>query len=381
MALSFCKEDLSSRHYARQVFCGILERGGSVAVQYLPPGPTLDRALDAITSISDCESHTRIAHSGLSTKRAVTNNSPVLESAFMVYEARFARPGKGFAGEQIYQEPWLDVGSHRVYFLEINAIQLQAEIARGERQIVWRSLPAWRPQWEENGTEPMSNKPSIGSGYRKGYTPHYRFPSTETATFEDDDMVDGMAVKHIPPLPEDQIEVDNDRARWPCFFPSSAGMITTWTEAGVPNLMPCGSTTVLSRHPMVIAPCVSYAAINQRYAPRATLNILRKTGRFGCGVPFISDLIVEAIRYAGNISIGQDRDKVTNIGLHMEESESSPVLSELPIHFDCEIVQEVRLGTHVMFLGEVKRILVRADLNHENPLEWCPWAALECCYR
>jgi hypothetical protein len=32
------------------------------------------------------------------------------------------------------------------------------------------------------------------------------------------------------------------------------------------------------------------------------------------------------------------------------------------------------MGTHIMFLGEVKSILVRSDLSVDNPMSWCPWA-------
>jgi hypothetical protein len=27
-----------------------------------------------------------------------------------------------------------------------------------------------------------------------------------------------------------------------------------------------------------------------------------------------------------------------------------------------------------MFLGEVRRIEIRADVTADNPLRWCPWA-------
>jgi flavin reductase (DIM6/NTAB) family NADH-FMN oxidoreductase RutF len=376
LALSFCRKELSTRHHIRRVFSEILERGGCVAVQYLPPGPTLNKALESIALVPDADSPSRISHSGLSTRKAITNDAPVFESAYMVYEAKLVRPGKDFEGVPIYQEPWVDVGSHRVYFLEINAIQLRKDIAQGGSQIVWRSLPVWQPQLNVEGPCPLNRNPVQKDSYRKGYTPQYVFPSAGTTAFEFDDVENGMAVKYLPSLPEDQVEVDNDRARWPCFFPSSAGMITTWTEDGLPNLMPCGSTTVLSRHPMVISPCVSYAAINERYAPRATLGILRKNGRFGCGVPFINQEVVEAIKYAGNISIAQDREKVANAGLQVKQAEWAPVLSTLPVHFECEVMGEVRLGTHIMFLGEVRRILVRADVSSKNPLEWCPWATV-----
>jgi flavin reductase (DIM6/NTAB) family NADH-FMN oxidoreductase RutF len=121
---------------------------------------------------------------------------------------------------------------------------------------------------------------------------------------------------------------------------------------------------------------VSYARINERYAPRASLEILRRAGRFGCGVPFINDAVLAAIRYAGNTSYADDPDKVARAGLHAKPSPCGPVLAELPIHFDCRIVDEIALGTHIMFLGEVQRILVRRDVSPNNPLDWYPWAGV-----
>ncbi|RYD77787.1 MAG: flavin reductase, partial [Verrucomicrobiaceae bacterium] len=84
--------------------------------------------------------------------------------------------------------------------------------------------------------------------------------------------------------------------------------------------------------------------------------------------------VVGAIRYAGNISFAADPNKIVNGGLSVLDGEPSPVIPALPIHFDCRVVSEVRLGTHIMFLGEVESIRVRADLSPTNPLEWYPWA-------
>jgi flavin reductase (DIM6/NTAB) family NADH-FMN oxidoreductase RutF len=330
--------------------------------------------MHAILTVPEEESCRRIDQSGLSTRTALTNEAPVFDAAYMIYEGRLVSPGRDFSGASIYPSPWIDVGSHRVYFLEINAIQLRKDIAEGRSQIHWRSLPAWTPQLKLEGVSCADGERVQDAGYQKGYTPHYVFPSTGTIAFESDTIENQMAVKYLPPLPEDQVEVDNDRARWPCFFPSSAGMITTWASDGSPNLMPCGSTTVVSRHPLVITPCVSYAEINIRYAPRASLDIIRRTGRFGCGVPFINDQVVNAMKYAGNISWSRDPKKLVHAGLEVEGCDWAPVLPALPLHFDCEVVDEVRLGTHIMFLGEVRRIRVRADVTRENPLEWFPWA-------
>lgn len=376
VALSICRKPLSERHHVRSNFMSILESGGGASLQFLAPGAQLNAALNAIDSLSDEDCEKRIGHSGLSTRRSVTNDAPTFDASYLVYETRLAKPQKDFAGNLNYESPWIDVGSHRVYFLEINAIQLRADIAAGRTQIRWRALPTWHPEHRLSEGVPPKSSPIHGSRYQKGYNPNYSFPAPNTIAFEHDEMRAGMAVKYLPPLPEDQIEVDNDRARWPCFFPSSCGLITTWTADGTPNLMPCGSTTIVSRDPLIIAPCVSNATINERYATRKSLEIIRTTGRFGCGVPYISEGIVNAMKYAGNNSLAHDIGKVLNSGLTIDQSEHGPVIREAPIHYDCEVVGEVRLGTHIMFLGEVKHIRVRADVTPDNPLEWCPWAGV-----
>jgi flavin reductase (DIM6/NTAB) family NADH-FMN oxidoreductase RutF len=373
IALSFCIEPLSKRHYSRNRFTETLEKGGIVAVQYFEPGSHIDTLMNVINYVSDEEIDKRIASTGLPTCKAITNDAPVFKDAYLVYEARLAKPSKDFDGEAIYEKPYTDFGSHRIYYLEIEAIQLREDIAKGDSQIYWQALPSWTPQDKLQDEVLTESQPLIDVKYQKGYSPNYYFPSGNTISYEYDKIENGMAVKFLPPLPEDQVEVDNDRARWPCFFPSSAGMITTWDSSGSPNLMPCGSTSILVRHPLCIGICVSYAEINIRYAPRGSLRALNETGRFGCGVPFINDTIIDAMKYAGNISIEKDKNKIQNAGLQVDSHEWSPVLPALPIHFFCEVVKVVRLGTHFLFLGEVKSIQVRSDVNESNPIKWFPY--------
>jgi flavin reductase (DIM6/NTAB) family NADH-FMN oxidoreductase RutF len=372
LALSFCRQPLSPRHHERRHFMARLEECGQVAVQLLPPGGPLDRALAAVLAVPDEDTNRRTAATGLATSPARSNSCPVFDDAYLVYEAKLVGPGRDFSGRPIHQRPWRDVGSHRIYFLEINAIQLQESIARAERQIHWRSLPCWQPQWRPQ-PQALAQTLRVSARYQKGYSANYLFPSAQTVAFEADEMVRGRAVKHLPTLAGDQVETDNDRARWPCFFPSSVGLITCQSEQGTVNVMPCGSTTVVSRHPLVIAPCVSYAAINDRYAPRASLDLIRRARRFGCGVPYIADDVLAAIRYAGTVSLADDPDKVRNAGLTVETSGPTPRLLELPIHYDCALIDEVHLGTHAMLLGEVRRIRVRTDVTPGNPVRWVPW--------
>ena len=96
LALSFCKQNLSERHYARTVFSKMIEESGSVAVQFLPPGPSLDKAINAISALPEDQIHKRIDHSGLTFRKATTNEAPVFTDAYMVYEASLVKPGKDF---------------------------------------------------------------------------------------------------------------------------------------------------------------------------------------------------------------------------------------------------------------------------------------------
>jgi flavin reductase (DIM6/NTAB) family NADH-FMN oxidoreductase RutF len=373
IGLSFCRETLSDRHHARRRFMEILEREGGANVQFLPPGAALDRAMGAIQNVPDERTSRRIEAAGLEWRPANSSRIPILRNSYLTYETRFVEPGHDFEGRSIFERPWLDVGSHRLYFMEIHTIRLREDIARGERQIVWRSLPSWKSESNSGFFTPRERN---AKGYVKGYNPNYRFPATGTIAFEADAHEDGMAVKRLPRLAEDQVEVDNDRARWPCFFPSSVGMITCYSDDRTPNVMPCGSTFVVSRDPLIIAPCISYAAINERYAPRASLNMIRASGVFGCGVPYIGEGMVEALRLTGNTSFRDGRSKVADAGCEIDAVGAAPRISGCPIHFECEITKEFPLGTHALLLGKVTRIDVRADVTPCNPVEWLPWAAL-----
>jgi flavin reductase (DIM6/NTAB) family NADH-FMN oxidoreductase RutF len=375
MAVSLCREALSDRHYARHASMQRIEASGAAAVQFLAPGPELHAALGAIERHPDARIADRISHARVATRELPMTGTRALDAAYLVYEGRLAQPGVSTEGRRIYEEPWLDVGSHRVYFLEVVAIHLKTAIARGQRQVAWHSLPIWE------GKEMVASPAYDGSAlarqpYVKTYTPDYRFPSAGTVAFEPDDTAGDMSIKHLPRLAVDQVVVDNERARWPCFFPSSAGVVTAWQDDGRATAMPCGSSGIVSRLPLTFAACISNSAINERYAPRATLDVVRARQRLGIGVPFSSAQVVRAISYLGNVSARADADKVAHAGLTAIDAATSPVLAELPIHFDCHVTREVNLGTHIMVLAEVDEIHVRRDVTPEHALTWLPWATV-----
>jgi flavin reductase (DIM6/NTAB) family NADH-FMN oxidoreductase RutF len=377
VALSFCREPLSDRHYVRDTFLNAVEQSGRVAVQFLMPGRPLQSVLTALATVPEDEPLRRFACAGLATRTAINSAIPVFEQAYLVYEGRLVKPGRDFAGEPINPQPHIDVGSHRVVMFEIETISLREDIASGTKPLHWRSLPVWRngpPSVPRDAALARRRKDILEQlRYVKSYQPDYVFPSENTVAFEADEHAQGHAIKHLPPLAEDQVEVDNDRARWPCFFPSSVGIIGVDVGSERSNVMACGSTTVLARHPLTLAICVANVRTNDRYQPRASLDHLRASGRFGCSVPFHRPDLLETILYIGNVSMTHDAEKILHSGLTPVRLGATTGFGELPIHFDCRIVGEYRLGTHMMLLGEAETVFVRADLDNERPLEWCPW--------
>jgi flavin reductase (DIM6/NTAB) family NADH-FMN oxidoreductase RutF len=377
VALSFCREGLSPRHYVRRTFMDALEVSGRLAVQFLMPGGSLARVMAAIANVPEDEPAKRFIAAGLATRDALSSKCPVFEEAYLVYECRLVKPGRDFDGAPINSASWKDAGSHRVYFMEIEAISLREDIASGKAPIWWRSLPVWRngPLPKPPDATALHRKNALSrTSFVKAYSPDYVFPGTGTIAFDSDEHRDGFAIKHLPPLPEDQVEVDNDQARWPCFFPSSLGVITVQDRNGCLGGMSCGSTTILSRHPLTVAICVSYARINERYAPRASLELFSSADRFGCGVPIYRRDVLDAIAYLGNVSRRLDAEKVASCGLTPRQLGTTVGFDELPVHYGCRIVDRIRLGTHLMLLGTVEDVLVRPDVTPDSPLEWCPWA-------
>src|SRR3989338_7538216 len=172
MSLSFCVQSLSKRHHPRWQFTEILKRGGSVAVQFIEEGNALDLIMNTIQSTDEKNTQDRIHQTGLRTRKAISNDAPVFNDAYLVYEAKLVKPTKDFDGNDIYQKPFSDIGSHRIYFLEINNIQLREDIAKVENQIAWESLPTWEPQRPITSQDNKQSKEDSRDAYKKPYNPH-----------------------------------------------------------------------------------------------------------------------------------------------------------------------------------------------------------------
>lgn len=113
-----------------------------------------------------------------------------------------------------------------------------------------------------------------------------------------------------------------------------------------------------------IPPCVTIA-INAT-AQRKTLQSILDSKAFVVGFPSC-DQVKEA-DYLG-VESGYNTDKLNNIGFTTTEAKTvdAPVIDQLLLSLECELVHQATVGSHTMLTGEVKNILAdESILNDQN---------------
>ena len=115
-----------------------------------------------------------------------------------------------------------------------------------------------------------------------------------------------------------------------------------------------------------IPPCVTIA-INAT-AQRKTLQSILNSKAFVVGFPSC-DQVREA-DYLG-VESGYHTDKLKNIGFTTTDAKTvhAPVINELLLSLECELVHTVTIGSHTQLTGEVKNILAdESILNDQNKI-------------
>ena len=90
---------------------------------------------------------------------------------------------------------------------------------------------------------------------------------------------------------------------------------------------------------------------------RFSFEILRKTGEFVINLP--TESLARAIDFCG-VRSGRDIDKIDACGLSLLPGETvqAPLVAESPVHLECQITQELPLGSHHMFLARISAVRV-----------------------
>ena len=112
-----------------------------------------------------------------------------------------------------------------------------------------------------------------------------------------------------------------------------------------------------------IPPCVTIA-INATQK-RKTLKDMLETKAFVLGFPDIQHL--KEADYLG-VETGYKTDKLANIGFTTIQAKTvyAPIINELPLSLECEIVHTVTVGSHMQVTGEVKRIIAEESVLNDK---------------
>ncbi len=145
-------------------------------------------------------------------------------------------------------------------------------------------------------------------------------------------------------------------------YPLPAVMVSTGDKAGNKNILTVAWTgTICTNPPMV------YISVRPE---RFSYQMIKDTGEFV--INLTTEKLAKATDYCG-VRSGRDTDKWKETGLTpgpAEALEYAPVIKECPVSIECWVTEIKELGSHHMFLAEVKTVQVdEAYMNEQNKFE------------
>ncbi len=86
-------------------------------------------------------------------------------------------------------------------------------------------------------------------------------------------------------------------------------------------------------------------------------------------VNVVDENLLKAVKICGEES-GRNVDKFRLAGLTAESASkvAAPLIKESPVCVECRVVQEIQIGDHVWFIGEVLAVRVRHGYDWKNGL-------------
>lgn len=132
--------------------------------------------------------------------------------------------------------------------------------------------------------------------------------------------------------------------------PTETVIVSAYDESGKADACTLAFYMVSSHEP----PCVTIA-IN-RSQRRKTLKSLLAQNAFVLSFPGEDQVI--AADYLG-VETGYNADKLADLGLATSEARTvhAPVIDEMRLWLECEVVNTVEVGSHMQVTGEVKNIV------------------------
>ncbi|HUW96229.1 MAG TPA: flavin reductase family protein [Anaerolineae bacterium] len=138
-------------------------------------------------------------------------------------------------------------------------------------------------------------------------------------------------------------------------YPVPVVLVTCGIEK--PNIITLAWVGTVSSDP----PMVGIAVRRERHSHR----LIEESGEFVVNIP--GEELLEATDRCGQVS-GRDTDKFAATGLTPEPASAvkAPLIAECHVNMECKVRQQLELGAHDLFLGEVVAVHVNEDVLDEQ---------------
>ena len=141
-------------------------------------------------------------------------------------------------------------------------------------------------------------------------------------------------------------------------YPLPAVMVSVADEKGEANILTVAWTGTICSDPAML-----YISVRPQ---RHTYHMIRETGEFV--VNLTTERLAKATDWCG-VRSGRDVDKWKEMHLTKGKAKAlsyAPIIEESPVNIECKVTEVKELGTHHMFLAEVKAVQVDERYLDEN---------------
>ncbi len=140
-------------------------------------------------------------------------------------------------------------------------------------------------------------------------------------------------------------------------YPIPAVMVSCGIPGERPNIITVAWTGTICSDPAMV-----YISIRPE---RHSYDIIKKTGEFV--INLTTEKLAKITDLCG-VKSGRDIDKFREYGLTAMKSKhvSAPSIGESPVNIECKVKQVIPLGSHDMFIAEVRGVTVDAQYMDES---------------
>ena len=152
------------------------------------------------------------------------------------------------------------------------------------------------------------------------------------------------------------------------FMPTSVVMISCRSREGRANIIPILAWSFACRWPPKITIGICEGDYTPSYYRRASCHMIKDTGEFVINFPDTS--MRDKITLTGELTANDPSvDKFKAAGLTPGRSlvVKAPTIEECPISIECVVTEDLSLGSHHLFVGEIVAYHQLGDIvRHEN---------------